>query len=245
MGMAQKVNLVKGKVLYDNETIGFLTEKHKRSTLYNLKHEPIVYIEVGAFMTDLRMYLQYFKLISPLNGKESYIKVPYKGSIQSTSKIILKEFTSTYPVLSASGINNGVISELLDADDRELRASIDKILAAETMLRKEISSFRNSEIIVLNEGGFGREERDVFVINGRVEHREEDDKLIYEIFDANDKQLAIWNEEGDNLLVFNSNNPEIYIPASLTSPFSSLTNDDMVKLLIVLTEKLLPKKFYY
>ncbi|MDM1532774.1 hypothetical protein [Myroides marinus] len=235
--MAQKVSVKKEKILYGKDPIGTLVEKNKKITVSTLENEVLFTVEVNALMLDLKKYIQYFKVTTPKSAKDVYIETPYRGSIQSRSKLILKEFSSvSYPVFTEEGIDSEVVKKIMDTDDEKLSAIVKKITDAENGFKEKLKSFNSLGISINQEGEYGTIELGEFSTKGKVERREENDRLVYELFDEYDKQLAIWNEEGDSNLEF-ANGKKIYVPASIASPFLGVSTDDLVELMIVLTRK--------
>lgn len=240
LAVAQKVSIKKDKILYDKEPIGILLENKKEVTVLDLERTPLFKVESAVLMLNIKKYLQYFK-VSTLDGsKEVCIEVPYRGSGQVRSKQIVKELSSTaYPVFTERGIDKEAVNKIMNTDDKKLSSLIQKIREAEKSAKENVKAFDKMGVSINNDGEFGTSERGEFTLLGKIERREEEDKdkrLVYELLDEYGKQVVIWNEEGDNNLVF-PDGKSVYVPASLASPFFSANTDDLVKLMIYVTYK--------
>lgn len=240
LAVAQKVSIKKDKILYDKEPIGILDEHKKETTVLDLDRRPMFKVETAVLMLNIKKYLQYFKVTAVDGNKEVYIEVPYRGSGQVRSKQIVKELSSTaYPVFTEKGIDKDAVNKIMNTDDTKLSALIQKIGEAEKSAKEKVKAFDKIGVSINSEGEFGTSDRGEFTLLGKIERREEEDKdkrLVYELLDEYGKQVVMWNEEGDNNLVF-PNGKSIYVPASLALPYFSANTDDLVKLMIYVTYK--------
>ncbi|MDR2223179.1 MAG: hypothetical protein LBE34_10625 [Flavobacteriaceae bacterium] len=232
IGFAQDFATKKGFLLMDKKEIAKVSDKRRVYTFSDLNDQELIKIKQVVLTINSRSRKIYYEVSLPDNSKTIVTENNSgKHPLSSSQKMFIDFTIGQYKLLSENGINKEVIQKMFEDDHSALIAELKTYEDYQADANRQRKQFDNRNLGFDEQGNFGPTSgREVRAI-GRIKRSNiEVNYDKYEVFDVSGKSVAVWNEEGDNYIVF-KNGDRIYLSQSNSSPSSTLSMDSAASII--------------
>ncbi|MDR0230090.1 MAG: hypothetical protein LBI72_13670 [Flavobacteriaceae bacterium] len=226
IGFSQDFSTKKGVLSMDKKEIAKVSDKKRVYTFSDLNDQELIKIKQIVLTINSNSRKFYYEVSLPDNSKTvSIINESNKFPLSSSKKMFLDFTIGKYKLLSADGISKETIETIFNDDHSKLMDELKVYQDFQKEADAQKKQFGNRNLGFDQNGNFGPTSgRDVISIGNIKRNSISANHNKYEVFDNSGKSIAIWNETGDNYLVF-KNGDRVYISQDNSSPSSSLSMD--------------------
>lgn len=241
----QDIKTKKDKILFDKVEIAKFSDSKKWYTIYDLEGNEVVKIKPNVQNVHENLRIIYYEVTSPDGTINVSLFNKSNKSPLSLEKKMLLDFTlGEYKLFTSNGIDKSVVETMLASNLNVKDAILADAKAIEDEQKRVVALLKEKNITFKDETGqILRNNRDVV---GTFKRRKGNNGIgkIYEVFDKDDRPVAIWYSMISNVKFGNQvypevnneliliNNKVIMISGSKSSENMRLSMDDLAAIIL-------------
>ncbi|UYW01383.1 hypothetical protein K5I29_13290 [Flavobacterium agricola] len=232
LALGQNIKTKKNQILFDDKPIATFKAQKRWYTISDLNGQEILKIKPNVHVIDQNTREVYYEVTSPDGA--TYVSIYNKGdkSPISFEKKMLLDFTlAEYKLFTPEGLDTQVAEQIL-ASNLDVKAIImgkEKVIDDELNRINKIAE--NSKVDFNDKGEIVLNYKNKYGSLKRKKGSGTFD-LIYEIYNADGKQIGIWESANNNGTLVFTNGTSVVIPAQKAKPESRASFDPVATAIV-------------